>query len=78
MAAVAHGQFNNRASAFARFNSPYRQQQPYRPYQFQATEAPYVAPAPTRYYNNYNADARNAQTLKSGNEIYPDGSYNYL
>lgn len=54
---------------------------PYRPVTYAPVFAP-TTPAPARYapvpVARVSADARNANIVKYGNEINPDGSYSYL
>lgn len=73
--AAANAQFG-RANAFASFGTtpnPFR----YKPAPPPRPVVP--LPDPVRVAPRvYNGDARNANILRSGNEINPDGSYNYL
>ncbi|KAL4706566.1 hypothetical protein ACJJTC_015764 [Scirpophaga incertulas] len=68
--AAANAQFN-RANAFASFGAPQNQ------YRYKPVPAP-PRPDPVRVSPRVVADARNAQVLKYGNEINPDGSYSYF
>ncbi|CAH1644286.1 unnamed protein product [Spodoptera littoralis] len=87
--AAASAQFNNPYNPFGYNNQRYYKPTPapfryrpvsvtpaYKPIAFTAsTPSPVVAPVPVA---RVVSDARNAQTLKYGNEVNPDGSYNYF
>ncbi|XP_063820958.1 larval cuticle protein LCP-22-like [Ostrinia nubilalis] len=75
--AAANAQFRNPGRPFASAFGSAQKASPFR-YQPSPPPVPVAAPAYNPVRAVVNQDARNANILKSGNDINPDGSYSYF